>query len=146
MEDKDSINQIISRQVQLDDKRREILSALQLVNIDVAKMYEGAIIVLQYNNVPNCIHMSAHSIRELIEKMPQYTNFPKINKPRTANDLLQELKSAWHRFTGGNQNWDSDLELLDVIKNKIKKLFDKFSDIFNSNEDALLTKKDRIRS
>src|SRR5690242_6688687 len=106
MEDKEDINQVISKQIQLDNKRREILSALQLANMDIAKMYEGAIIILQYANVPNCIHMSAHSIRELIEKMPQYANFPQINKPRTANDLLQELKFAWNSFTNGNKNWD----------------------------------------
>jgi len=145
MEDKDDINQIISSQIQFDERRRDILSALQRTNMIMAKMYEGAIVVLQYSDIPNRIHLSAHSIRELIEKMPQYSNLPKISKPRTANDLLKSLKVEWDSFYNNNTNWDSGIEWFDGIKNQAIKLLRKFSDTFNSNEDALLTKKDRIR-
>lgn len=77
----ENITNQIASQIRLDARRRRILEHLQSHDMMVAKIYEGAINVLQNTNIPNRVNYCAHGIREIIDKLPEHIDAPIIKSP-----------------------------------------------------------------
>lgn len=105
-------------------RRQEVIFArLSLMSSDLSQMYAGAYLCIQSTN-PDRWAQSAHSARELIEKLLDFPEFPdptkRLGHPR---DKARELRDEWQRFKSNDGRGPNDLrgtevsgELFEVLK------------------------------
>jgi len=94
--------------LKLSGRQRVILSALNEHHDRLGVMYLGALHVLRSDN-PDRLALCAHSVRELIEKLPDHVDLPAaahsepLKQPRKPPDLkpkVQELAQSWKTVAG----------------------------------------------
>ena len=55
----------------------------------------GALLVVSQEDNPDRVAQSAHGIRELMEKLPEYLKPPIVFRKETMKDKIRPMKSAW---------------------------------------------------
>ncbi len=146
MEEKEDVNTIVSQQVQFTGIRRQLLEVLQKLGMDVANIYEGAINVLQASNIPNRINLSAHALRELIDKLPECSNAPKIKQSSSLGNLARNFRNDWLAFNKKFNNW----LLIDNWTKKeglaVRKILQKCQSFISAAQDILPTKEKKLKN
>jgi hypothetical protein len=85
-------------QIALSPFQQQVFDALSERSDQLARMYLGAIAVLQQSSNPDRFPQSAHSLRELMEKAPQYLDLAVPWKKRPAlNQMLNDYGEKWAR-------------------------------------------------
>jgi hypothetical protein len=82
-----------------------VLSAQQQAFFDVlnrrdrrlADMYLGALWVLNQGSNPDRVPQAAHSMRELMEKLPRYLELPVPKNPTSLSYQVDSLQAKWKR-------------------------------------------------
>lgn len=141
----EDINKIISQQVQLTGKRKRLLEELQKFDMNVANIYESAINVLHSSNVPNNIHLSAHALREVIDKLPESTNMPKIKQASSLGNLVKNFGSEWSQFNE-RFNWSAENVWADHEQSIVKMILKKCHDFITSAKNILPTKESKFKN
>lgn len=122
----------------LTDNQLSMLNALSEQNDIPKKMYYGAILVLRNEENPERLVQSAHSIRELIEKIPKYLNTSLINDSDSDHaeynlkQQVNELQDSWRKnvqnhplFDGKGWNGEMDRKIQRFL-NKCQSFFSKY--------------------
>src|SRR4051794_24588394 len=80
--------------LQMSGQQRGLYDALGEIHQNLADMYLGALTTISSNN-PDRLAQAAHSLRELIEKLPMYIGMPF----RSANlgEKVQNLTQQWKK-------------------------------------------------
>lgn len=93
-----------------------LLHALQQQQSELAQMYLGALLVLQDNANPDSIPLSAHGVRELMEKLPETLDVPMKAHKERMGDKVQGLYQRWKAtFQGSgsvaNGEWLGEIDV-----------------------------------
>jgi hypothetical protein len=79
-----------------------IYNALVEFNRTLSTMYLGSLYVLNDSSNPDRLSLAAHSLRELMEKLPKYLDLP-VEKPMTGlKERIRILMQAWHSTKRGS--------------------------------------------
>lgn len=81
----------------LSGQQRAVLDALAEQDRRLGDMYAGALSVLGQTSNPERLAQAAHSLRELIEKLPRYLDVPAPRKPPTLKEEVRRLVAAWRK-------------------------------------------------
>jgi len=76
-------------------RQRQFYDVLKVRDYRLADMYLGSLVVLDQDGNPDRIPQAAHSMRELIEKLPRYLGFVIQNNPISLGQLTGDLAEAW---------------------------------------------------
>jgi hypothetical protein len=83
--------------MQFSPIQREVFDALCENSDRLAKMYFGAVAVLQQTNNPDRLALAAHGLRELMEKSPEYLDLKVAQTTGASLGVkVNELKVSWH--------------------------------------------------
>jgi hypothetical protein len=82
---------VSSRTLRLKGPQLALERALAGMNADLARMYQGALVVLGDDSNPDRVALSAHGFRELMEKLPAYMD---VAMPAHRGSLKSEAKNA----------------------------------------------------
>jgi hypothetical protein len=107
----------------LGKRQRELVSALNEKDSRLADMYLGVLWVRSHPSNPDGVAHAAHGMRELMEKLPIYLNFPLRQSNVSLTEKVNELESAWSKGcdssclkTGWSGNIDAPLrKFLDSV-------------------------------
>ena len=67
--------------LQLSAQQRALYEALAEQDKRLAGIYLGSLLVLSQLENPDSLALAAHSLRELMEKLPKYRDLPAAKKP-----------------------------------------------------------------
>lgn len=76
-------------------QQKALYEALVAKDRRFGAMYMGALIARDYIVNPERLVQSAHSLRELMEKLPEYLNLPIQRNPSNSDKLIQNLMICW---------------------------------------------------
>jgi hypothetical protein len=97
---------------QLDPKQNKIWKAVFELDPDLAEIYRGALSVLSIDGQPDRMALSAHGIRELMEKIPKFLYVPiKANQESLkskVNNLVSKLNQPVKECRIGVASFESD--------------------------------------
>lgn len=81
--------------LKLSTNQELLCKALYEKSTDLARMYMGALFTLNQSSNPDNFAQSAHSIRELMEKLPKYIDVQVQAQTEKLKDKVIELKDSW---------------------------------------------------
>lgn len=111
---------------------------------NLALTYMGAIQVLESEN-QNKISLSSHGIREIFEKLPEYTDVPIYPGARQRmGDLVGRLKVHWSRLIA-TTTWPGDPKWEGSIDNELRRYLNENETFFSKNEEISLSRKEIAR-
>lgn len=84
--------------------RQTLLTALSDQEVALGEMYRGAVAALAYE-YPEAIAQCAHSIRELLEKLPTYFDVPKERSGPSLTEAAKGLKTDLDRAKQNSKCW-----------------------------------------
>lgn len=84
-----------SEEISLAGQQLALHSALAKKNSDLANMYLGALMVFSHPNNPEKHVQAAHSIREIIEKLPLYLDISEKKKGPSLKEKCIDLANSW---------------------------------------------------
>src|SRR5580700_9494031 len=87
--------------VALSGPRRALYDALSKVSPVIATMYHGALLALDPAANPARHSQCAHSIRELMDKLPRQVNVPVKAQNERMGDKVKALHPFWKRAADG---------------------------------------------
>lgn len=114
----------------LSGRQRALFQALGKKDSQLASMYIGALVVLRRTSNPDCIAQAAHSLRELLEKLPRILDMPIQARPSSTMDKIRPLEKAWGRA----RNESSCLKTnprSDTVDTPLRKFLDEAEEFFN---------------
>ena len=111
-------------------RKRRMYDGLKDIDPSLAKMYNGAICILADDANPEYLVLAAHSIRELMEKLPSKleipTKAPGGELARSVSSLIEnwkQTKESSQSWTGTNWQGKIDQPLTEFF-NKLEHLFE----------------------
>jgi len=109
---------------QLSGRQRALHIALIEKNEHMGNMYVGALAALQNDSNPERFSQAAHSLRELMEKMPAYLNLPVKVKSESLGMKVREFSREWKKAYNksecrGNPEWSGEVD--DTLTKFLKK-------------------------
>ena len=115
--------------LKLSTNQELLYKAFYEKSTDLAYMYMGALITLNQTSNPDNLAQSAHSIRELMEKLPKYIDVQVQAQTESLKGKVIELKDIWdssHRKTKclEGQTWVGEID------RPIVKLLEKLASFF----------------
>jgi hypothetical protein len=81
----------------MSGQRRALLEALTERDRRLADMYAGSLHALGHTANPDRVAQAAHSIRELIEKLPAYIAIPVPERPPSLKPEVQRVIADWKK-------------------------------------------------
>jgi hypothetical protein len=106
--------------------------ALEERAADLARMYVGALIVLSNPDNPDQLPQAAHSLRELMEKIPRYIAVETRASRESLRVKVRELEDRWNNtvensacYDEGNWNGSIDRHLRRLLQ-RLQQFFDWF--------------------
>lgn len=81
--------------VELAPRQMELHKALGEHHRNLAMYYEGALVALTHNINPDRLSQAAQSVRELMEKLPQYENIEMRAHQESLGAKVNEFRDAW---------------------------------------------------
>jgi hypothetical protein len=100
----------------LSGQQQACLRALASRDRGLAAMYRGALVVLEDKSNPERLVQAAHSIRELMEKLPKILDAPTDAMGERMGDKVEVLKDAHSKACrntacrNGNGDWDGAID------------------------------------
>jgi hypothetical protein len=82
----------------LEATRLAVYEALVDVHPDLGRWYYGAIHVLADPGNPEAPYQAAHSLRELMEKLPKYRDIPITQGTGVLRQLAREIREWWETW------------------------------------------------
>ena len=110
-------------------RQRALFQALRKKDQQLALMYLGALSALKNILNPDRIAQAAHSLRELLEKLPRILDMPIQAKPPSMMDKIRPLQQMW----GQTKTESSYLKAnphSDVIDKSLRKFLDEADSFF----------------
>jgi hypothetical protein len=111
-------------------------------------MYLGALMVLRQQGNPDRLALAAHSLRELMEKLPRYVDVPSAlppgdMKPQVTKDRIQQLGALWKHVIAKSRchnagKWAGELD------NPLKRFLGAFGDFHVWYEKEIPTVGERV--
>jgi hypothetical protein len=102
--------------LELSGSQRALQSALARRSVVLERMYIGGLAVLWDEANPDRFALCAHSLRELIEKLPQHFNVPQQAMTESLKAKVNELLPHWDRAQKGSCHkdgvWDGAIDNL----------------------------------
>jgi len=102
--------------LELTGAQRALQGALGGRSDALEKMYIGALVVLRDEANPDRFALAAHSLRELLEKLPDHFNVPQQAIKETLKAKVNELHDHWQRARKGSCHkdggWDGVIDQL----------------------------------
>jgi hypothetical protein len=83
----------------LTGAQRALYDALAKLDPRLADMYYGALSVFKQTENPDHLAQTAHSLRELMEKLPRYINVPLDRKGASLTDKVRSFYKEWAKFS-----------------------------------------------
>jgi hypothetical protein len=109
-------------------------AALEERSADLARMYVGALIVLSNPDNPDRLPQAAHSLRELMEKIPRYIAVETRASRESLRVKVRELEDHWNNtveysacYDDGNWNGSIDRPLRRLLQG-LQYFFDWFGE------------------
>lgn len=108
----------------------ELVAALSRIEPRLREMYLGACSVLQHIENPDRFAMCAHSLRELMEKLPRYLDVPmNVEHPNTQpvmlNGKVRDVYSKWAGWKNGKSRGEvADASYPARLRRAINKFFE----------------------
>jgi hypothetical protein len=93
-------------------------------------MYFGALVALTHTENPDHLAQSAHSIRELLEKIPAFLDVQTRAHQESLGSKVRELEDSWQTATQRSASYD-DGNWNGEIDRPLSKLLDKFQQFFD---------------
>lgn len=81
----------------LSSRQRALFQTLGKKDTQLASMYVGAIYVLRNTSNQDRIAQAAHSLRELLEKLPRILDMPVQAKPPSMMEKIRPLEKMWSK-------------------------------------------------
>ena len=117
----------------LSARQKALFVALEKKHADLAKFYLGALITFNQDTNPDHLAQAAHSLRELMEKIPKYLEVPK--KDISLKEKARQLETSWtdcaaksNCFNEGKWSGDVDGHLARFLC-VLQEFFDWFIDV-----------------
>lgn len=85
-------------QMALTELQRNVSEALADKDVRLGRMYIGALAVLEQAFNPDRVPQSAHSFRELMEKLPRYMDLPVPKDPPSMTYRVRQLEESWDQL------------------------------------------------
>jgi len=102
--------------IRLSGQQGTLIRALEQLDINLSRMYHGGLTVLEVDSNPDRFAQCAHSIRELMEKLPEKLDVPtpaqKENlkgKMREIEDSYQEMQKKTHCLSVSS-GWEGNID------------------------------------
>jgi len=110
---------------ELSDRQRALYETLRKKAPDLANMYLGTLRVLGQKNNPERIVQAAHSIRELMEKIPAFVDVQTRAISESLRSKVRELEDIWNDTLKKTEchndtNWNGDIDK--PLRNLLKRL------------------------
>lgn len=84
----------------LSGQQRALYEALAEKHESLGVMYMGAVAVRPQDSNPDRFAQAAHSVRELMEKLPRYLDVPVLERELSMKEKLRQLEDIWDRAQG----------------------------------------------
>lgn len=102
-------------QFRLSDQQRVLYQALAELNQALANMYLGALKVLTDTSNPDRLAQAAHSLRELMDKLPHYLNLPVKALNERLGEKVRDLENVWQQMIRKSRchtdsNWHGEID------------------------------------
>jgi hypothetical protein len=117
--------------VKLSEQQNVFYRALCEKSPSLGVMYLGALAVLTHKVDPDRLAQAAHSVRELMEKIPQYVEVPIPTHDVKLKPMVDQLLKGWKATTGKSQCWDG-AEWAGSIDGHLSRFLKKLGAFFNS--------------
>jgi hypothetical protein len=104
-------------------------------------MYLGALLALEQTGNPENIVHAAHSLRELMEKLPKYRDLPVKQQPRLREKTMQ-LSQDWREVLDNHQSHESN-SWNGTINNSLRKFLQSTHNFFEWFKDQHRTRKEQ---
>ena len=98
--------------LQMSGQQRGLYDALGEIHQNLADKYLGALTAISSNN-PDRLAQTAHSLRELIEKLPMYIGMPfrSANLGEKVQNLAQQWKKVVKHYESSDRpKWSGDID------------------------------------
>ena len=92
---------------QLEPHQGEILKGLMSMNKALGLMYLGALRVLHDGRNPDRLALAAHSMRELMEKLPRHPNTEVKSGNISLKEKVRQLEENWNECCKNSKCYDS---------------------------------------
>ncbi len=117
----------------LSDRQRALFLALDRLEPRLARMYLGGLRVLEDEANPDAVPLTAHALRELMEKLPESLDVPVKAPTGELADRVRKLRSLWEEtleksacHNGGEWEGEIDLPLRELLQS-LKAFFEWYS-------------------
>jgi hypothetical protein len=115
--------------VELSGSQRALRGALAGRSAVLERMYIGGLTVLHSDANPDRFALAAHSLRELIEKLPEHFNVPQQAMRESLKAKVNELLPHWDRARRGSCHdggvWDGAIDnVLKAFLGRLAGFFD----------------------
>jgi hypothetical protein len=113
----------------LSGRQRALFLALGKKDQQLALMYLGALSVLRNMSNPDRSAQAAHSLRELLEKLPRILDIPIQAKPPSMMDKIRPLEQTWSKAKTESSRLKTN-QPSDVIDKPLRKFLDEADSFF----------------
>ena len=120
----------------LSDQQRAFQQMLKgLRDGRLADWYLGAITVLNQKSNPDRFAQAAHSIRKILEKLPDEMELPIPKSPSTLGDRVNSLKAKWKRVKRHPEDITPDSGRLTAFLEILSDFFADFDNPFSTRKE-----------
>ncbi len=127
------------------DKQRQLCHSLKRHDPGLAKMYLGAIRILADEENPEHLVLAAHSIRELMEKLPRHLGIPTRAPGGELARSVSKLAGNWKQTKESSQNW-SGTNWQGQIDPPLTEFLDELDIFFTKNASHSQSRSDETRT
>lgn len=124
-------------------RQRALHIALVEKNEHLGNMYIGALTALQNDSNPERLSQVAHSLRELMEKMPAYMNLPVKVKSETLGMKVREFSCEWKKVRTKSEHHRNP-EWSEQVDGPLRKFLKKTEEFFLWFEQHRPKRKDQV--
>lgn len=108
----------------------------ELSNGRLADWYLGAITVLTQESNPERFAQAAHSMREILEKLPEEIELPISKNPSSLSDRVKSLNAQWKRVKRQPEYITPDNQRLTRFFGILSDFFADFEDTFSTSREV----------
>lgn len=131
---------------QLEPRQQELYKALVKKNLKLGEKYLGAIIAYKQKDNPERFVHSAHSIRDMMNFLPDHTDVPKVEgAKRRLGDLMGPYEQKWDGLIE-KSGWPGEPEWTGEIDSELREFLRSSQSFFEENKSIRTTRKDQAKS
>jgi len=115
----------------LSGAQRALYEALGRLHPILADMYYGALFVFQRTDNPDRLAQAAHSLRELMEKLPRHINVPLDRKGSNMTEKVRRLQATWTNLSEEAKRNGTSLKAGSEIGENLESFLDCMKEFFD---------------